>query len=393
MKVLFLLIAYPDIRENTNMYTDLTCEFKDKGHEVHVAAPGKNKTRIGKEGNISVLRIKTLPLFNTSTIIKGISNLLLPFQYKRAIEKHLGNIRFDLVVTPTPPITFIEIAEHLKKKHKAKIYLILRDIFPQNAKDLGLIKNPLIFRYFRNKEKKLYKIADSIGCMSPRNMEYLHIHNPEVNIKKLHLLPNWTRVNETTDRVVATGKFDFKDKFVAIFGGNFGIPQKIEFILDVADKLKDRDNIFFYLIGNGTEYGKIKKIICDRNLKNVIIIKQLPRTEYLDLLKECHVGLVNLSDKFTIPNIPSRTLSYWSVKIPVLAAVDESTDYGELLDSCKGGLWSITGNIDDYITNLLYLYNNPEKRMEMGENGYKFLVKELNPTSAYLKIISSLISL
>jgi glycosyltransferase involved in cell wall biosynthesis len=393
MKVLFLMISYPDVAGNTNMYTDLTAEFRKNGHEVYVAAPSQDdtSTKINEEGGIEVLRIRTLPLFNTSMIRKGIANLLLPYQYKKAIKLYFKNISFDLVVTPTPPITFIETAGYLKNKFGSRIYLILRDIFPQNAKDLGLIKNPFIFRYFRLKEKKLYKIADSIGCMSKKNIEFVRAHNPEVSHKKLHLLPNWIRVTESaSDRSGIKPNFDFSDKFVAVFGGNFGVPQKIEFLIDVAEKIRGNKNILFLLIGNGTEKNRVKKMVSDKNLQNVLIMDNLPKDEYLELIRDCDAGLVNLSDKFTIPNIPSRTLAYWSLKLPVLAAVDENTDYGEMLDNCEGGLWSVTGNTESYIANLLFLYNNPEKRKKMGENGFNYLVNVLTTENTYKTIISGI---
>lgn len=385
------MIAYPDVSRNTNMYTDLTTEFQKNGHEVYVAAPDNKSTKIYYEGGISVLRIRTLPLFNTSIIKKGIANLLLPFQYKRAIIMYFANVCFDLVITPTPPITFIETASFLKKKYNAKIYLILRDIFPQNAKDLGLIKNNFVFSYFRRKERMLYKIADSIGCMSQKNIDFVHTHNPEVNMKKLHLLPNWTKVNEIINtKFSIKSRFDLEDKLVAIFGGNFGIPQKIEFLIEVAEKIREKKEILFLLVGEGTEKSKIKKLVLDKNLENVRILDQLPRDEYLELLKECDVGLVNLSELFTIPNIPSRTLSYWSHKIPVLAAIDKNTDYGDLLDKCNGGLWSVTGDIDSYLANLFFFFNNPLTRKNMGENGYKYMINELNSEKAYRTIISAI---
>jgi len=371
------------------MYTDLTNEFLKNGHDVYVAAPNNGTTGIYNEDGIIVLRIKTLPLFKTSLIRKGIANLLLPYQYRKAITRHFKNVSFDLVVTTTPPITFIETARILKRKYKSKVYLILRDIFPQNAKDLGLIKSSFMFNYFRYKEKKLYLLADSIGCMSPKNIDFVLTHNPEVNADKLNLLPNWTRLKEHV--YSGTGiraKFDFKNKFIAISGGNFGIPQKIEFLIEVAEKISEREEILFLLVGDGTEKNKIRELVKSKNLKNICFLDNMPGDEYLELLKECDIGLVNLSDKFIVPNIPSRTLSYWSVKLPVLAAIDKNTDYGDILEKCNGGLWSITGDTDEYVSNLLFFYNNPEARNMMGENGYNYLRTELTPEKAFETILS-----
>jgi len=304
MKVLFLMIAYPNVARNTNMYTDLTSEFLRNGHDVYVAAPHNNATQMNIEEGIKVLRIKTLPLFNTSFIKKGIANILLHYQYKNSIKRYFKDIYFDLVITPTPPITFIATISFLKKKNHAKIYLILRDIFPQNAKDLGIIKNPIIFNYFRRKEKKLYRIADSIGCMSQKNIDFVYAHNKKVDLKKLHLLPNWTRVNEiNSSDICIRSRYNLINKFVAIFGGNFGIPQKIEFLIEVAEKLEKKDIIFLF-VGEGTEKSKLRKMVLDKNLENVRIIDQLPRDEYLEFLKACDIGLINLSNKFTIPSSP-----------------------------------------------------------------------------------------
>ena len=72
----------------------------------------------------------------------------------------------------------------------------------------------------------------------------------------------------------------------------------------------------------------------------------------------------------------------------MLAAVDENTDYGELLEKSSGGLWSVTGDTEAYIANLISFYENPEKKKRMGENGYNYLVKELNSEIAYKTIIS-----
>jgi glycosyltransferase involved in cell wall biosynthesis len=391
MKVLFLMIAYPDLTRTTNMYTDLTSEFLNHGHDVYVVAPAVSSTKLGIEGGVNVLRVKTLPLFNVNPIRKGIANMSLPYLYKIAIYKYLKYINYDLVITSTPPITFNSLLQFLKRKFRVKTYLILRDIFPQNAKDIGILNNPLLFKYFRKKEKQLYKLADSIGCMSPGNIEYVVNHNPEIIKEKLHLLPNWMKINENvryTSKIKK--KFNLENKFVAIFGGNLGLPQKIDFLIEVAEKIKENKSIVFFLIGNGTEKKRIERLIQQKELNNVIVKETLPREEYLALIKECEVGLVNLSDKFTIPNIPSRTLSYWAVKLPVLAAIDKSTDFPKMLEEANGGLYSFTGDCDNFINNLLFLYHNPEKRKQIGENGYHALINKYNVENAYKQITKSI---
>ena len=88
----------------------------------------------------------------------------------RAIKKYLSDVKIDLVLYPTPPITFANTIAYIKKRDGAYAYLMLKDIFPAGAVDLGALKKTglkgVIYRYFRKKEKYLYRISDKIGCMS-----------------------------------------------------------------------------------------------------------------------------------------------------------------------------------------------------------------------------------
>ena len=394
MNALFLMISYPDVYHNTNMYTDLVDEFIKNGHNIYVATADRKRNHSCKiEGGAYVLRIRTLELFEVNPIFKGFALILLPYQFRTAIKRIFPSIKFDLIIMPTPPITLVKNVKYLKKKTHAKFYLILRDIFPQNARDLGLIKNPLIFKYFRKKEKELYSFADYIGCMSPANIEYVISHNREVDKEKLHLLPNWIKVKPYTEpQNDFKSKYKLKNKFVAIFGGNLGKPQSIEFILELARHYRANLKIVFLIVGRGTEKKKIDKIIEVQNLANVQILDYIPREEFNELVKECDIGLVNLSDKFTIPNMPSRTLAYWVAKLPILAATDKNTDYRIILEQSKGGLWAETGDITRYKLNFERLYKDEKLRKSMGKNGYKYLCKHMNSENAHKTIISNFIN-
>ncbi|WP_349351033.1 MULTISPECIES: glycosyltransferase family 4 protein [unclassified Flagellimonas] len=393
-KVLFLALGYPNVAKSTILYTDLMQEFGEKGHDVLVVAPAYEKGNYGcrVEGNVKVLRVKTLPLFKVGAIKKGIANLLLPYQYKRAIKKN-GNLDFDLVILPTPPITLFSVASWLKAKTKAKIYLILRDIFPQNAVDLKMMKEDGLFhRYFRKQELKLYQLADAIGCMSKANIAYVEEHNPTLDRSKLHLLPNWEKIPAPISKdgiEEVSSKLGVSDKFMAIFGGNLGKPQQLENIVQLAKSCEDIDDVFFLILGSGTESERVRELISKNNLTNIRLVDRVPKKEYVQILAATDVGLISLSEKFTIPNFPSKVLTYFGLKKPVLASLDLSTDFGQMLDETKSGLWSKAGDIDAFKKNLLWMYNNREKAMKMGQNGYDYMKNHLTPEKAYNTIMEN----
>lgn len=391
MKVIFLMFAFPDMNKSFNMYTTIVEEFVNHGHEVVVVAPGKDKTGIYLENNIEILRVNTLPIKNVPNVLKGISNILLPYQFKKAINKYYPNKSFDLIVAPTPPITLVDLAASLKNKYKSKFYLILRDIFPQNAVDLGFMKEGgILHRYFRKKEKKLYREADFIGCMSEGNIDYVKNHNPEVKTEKLHELSNFQKKYEGygNDYSSLRTKYQLEGKFVVVFGGNMGKPQQLENVLELAVRCSEYPDVLFLLLGEGVQMQKLAQTIQEQNISNIKIQGTIPKQEYQDLLSVCDVGLISLHKKFTIPNIPSKALDYFNVGVPVLASVDEATDFGNILKEADAGLWSIAEDAHSFKRNFDILYRDLDLRKKMGKNGRVYFEHKLIPSIAYETIIT-----
>lgn len=394
MNVLFLMISFPDIREHSNHYSDLVEEFRKNGHNIYVATllekKYNKKTYLEKVRELNILQVRAGDWFNTNSVIKkGLTIVTIANYFKRAIQKYFSNITFDLVIYPTPPITFTPLVKYIKKRDKCIAYLILRDIFPQGVRDLGLLNNQLLFNYFRKKEKQLYDISDYIGCMSDGNINYVLEHN-NVDINKLEILYNWGKINynDKLSDVNYKEKYGLKDKFIAVFGGNIGLPQELEFLLELTKEYKERNDIVFLIIGKGTQKQKIVDLVKSEQISNVVIKDFLPRDEYDNLMKKCNIGLINLSRKLTVPNIPSKTTDYFKAGIPVLASTDKNTDYKDFLEKkAKAGLWSETGDLKTYKSNFEKLFNNEKLRKELGKNGKEFLEKNLSVEKAYQIII------
>jgi glycosyltransferase involved in cell wall biosynthesis len=396
MRIVFLALAFPNMEQSNYLYTELVTELHNEGHEILVVAPAYDPKRKGLvlETGIKVLRVPTLELFGSGLIMKGVANLLLPYLYKRALKNLKTDLNFDLIITATPPITLYNVVAWLKKKSNGKVYLILRDIFPQNAVDLGFMKEKsFIHWFFRSKEKKLYAISDSIGCMSEGNISYLEKHNPEIDKKKLHLLPNWANLlplqsNEINRQLKK--QEGLEGKFIVVFGGNIGIPQKMENIVDLALACKDKTDMLFLIVGVGSALEDLKNLIASKEVFNIQLRKGLKHKEYFELLQITDVGLISLSDQFTIPNYPSKALSYFNAKKPILASLDLSTDFGEGLEKINAGLWAEAGDTSLLKEKLMLLYNDSELRKQMGENGYNHMKTELTSKKAFETVINEI---
>lgn len=380
MNILYISICFPKEKEGNNIYTDLAEELA-KNHKVTVITAEKRKenTKLKKERNFNVLRVKTGNMFNVNLIEKAISYITLQYKLKKAIKNYLKKEQYDLIIFMAPPVTLAKVVRYAMKKYNAKSYLMQKDIFPENAVDIGILKkwNP-IYYYFRYKEKQMYKIATKIGCMSCGNIEYIKKHNKFIREDKLELFPNTIKISE---KVSNKENFNIRKFFnipqnatIALYGGNFGKPQGVDFIIDVLNEYKNRKDIFFIFSGKGTEKEKIFNYVKNKEIKNVVTIDYMQKKEYDKLLDNADIGLIFLDYRFTIPNIPSRTLSYFEHSIPILAATDSNTDYKDIIvNKAKAGLWCESKDIKEFKEKLNYLVSNKEKRLELGRNGRKFL--------------------
>ncbi len=352
MNVLFLTLLGFDSLQERSIYTDLLREFVKNGHHVYSISPAEKRqnisTHLKEEDNSTILRLQIGNTQKTNIIEKGISTVMIEPQFKSAIKKYFAEVKFDLVLYSTPPITFTGAVEYVKKRDNAKTYLLLKDIFPQNAVDIGLMSTSglkgLIYKHFRRQEKRLYAISDRIGCMSQANVDYVIKHNPEIDPAKVEICPNCIEViDKSVDeqtRINIRNKYGIPlDKKVFVYGGNLGKPQGIPFIIECLEKCRDIEDAFFLIVGDGTEYHVLEEYANKSHQKNLKLMKRLPKEDYDTMVAACDVGLIFLDHRFTIPNFPSRLLSYMQAMLPVLACTDSNTDIGKAIVDGGFGWW------------------------------------------------------
>ncbi|MEO8515770.1 MAG: glycosyltransferase family 4 protein [Flavobacterium sp.] len=392
MKILFLTLAKITTLEERGIYTDLLRKFRDAGDEIYVVSPierrEKQTTNLVKEGNVEILRVKTLNIQKVKLIEKGLATLTIEHLFLRAIKTYFSDIKFDLVLYSTPPITFTKVISYVKKKDDAYSYLLLKDIFPQNAVDIKMIrKNSLIHRFFLAKEKKLYQVSDTIGCLSPANYDFLFQHNRWLTKEKVEVNPNTIEPITLNYSVIQKQEIITKynlpeNKRIFVYGGNLGKPQGLEFLLETIAECKE-EKAFFLIVGSGTEYEKINTWFQTNQPTNAKLLKGLPKNDYDLLLSACEVGLVFLHKDFTIPNFPSRLLSYLEMKMPVISATDPNTDIGDVIEQYQCGYKVLSGDGIAIQNAIKALCHDEEKFAIMKENAWQLLQKEYTVEKSY----------
>lgn len=405
MNVIFLtLVRISDI-EDRGIYQDLMRKFRNEGHNVYIVTAAER--RLGQETSlvdshgVKILNVKTLNIQKTNIVEKGIGTLLMENQFKSAIKKYLGDVKFDLITYSTPPITFTNVVKYLKRKNPQAIsYLQLKDIFPQNAVDMAMFGEKSVFNwYFRKKEKALYKASDFIGCMSPANVKFVLGHNPEIDASRVEVAPNSIELKDNdvlndpgqleAARLYIRKKYNLPlDKPVFIYGGNLGIPQGIDYLVKCLDANKDRTDCYFVVVGSGTHYGLISEWYDKNQNHNVKLMQALAKSEYDTLVRTCDVGMIFLDHRFTIPNYPSRLLSYLEYKMPVVCATDVNTDIGKIAVENGYGYWCESVKPEDFTVLVDKMLASDMKAM--GERGYEFLKQNYLVEHTYKAIMRHL---
>ncbi len=406
LNLLFLSLGRYDeynITEN-GIYTSLLREIKKNGYNVYVISPIEKRNYDGEIekvkciGGIHYLDVKIGNITKTNKIEKGISTISIENQFLRAIKVWFSDVKFDIVVYPTPPITFYKVIKFLKRRDRALTYLMLKDIFPQNAVDIGFFsKRSPIYKYFRNKEKHLYEISDYIGCMSQANVDYLLKHNDGLDAKKVEIFPNSI---EPLDLSISQAEiYSLRDKYnlpndkkIFIYGGNLGKPQGLPFLLKCIESVKNIDEIVFLIVGNGTEFDYTLKMKDELNLYNLRIMKRLPKEDFEKLVASSDIGIISLDHRFTIPNYPSRVLSYMQAKIPVLAITDKSTDIGRDIEDNNIGWWCKDNSIEEFcnVINEIMMEFKKNNISEKKRNSFEYLKDNFDIKKSVFNIISKI---
>lgn len=398
-RVVFFTVAPIGSIAESGVYTDLVREFSARGCDVTVISPAELRYGVRPgvtlEDGIRVIRVQSGGVTKVrSALRKGVSTLLMERRFISAIRRHLSGEEFDLVLYTAPPVNVDRIVRYFKRQARCHSYLMLKDIFPQNAVDLGIMRRGgLAWRYFRHREQRLYAVSDTIGCMSDGNVRYILSSNPEVDPAKVEVCPNSISPVPVPVRGGGTMRASLgipDDAFLLVYGGNLGVPQGIGFLLEILDYCRSRNDVYFVIAGSGTEFPRIKEHLARGTHSNAQLLESMPRRDFTALLAEADAGLILLDRRFTIPNFPSRLTSYLEAALPIISATDRCTDLPSVLADSGCGIGVESGDIAGFMRAVDSMIADPVSTREMGLRGRRLLETRYTVGHSYDLIMAHL---
>ncbi len=339
MKIAIVADAYPPMQSSAAvMLEDLAIEFVAQGHDPVVIIPDSGisaSVELSVVNGIKIYRVLCPPTKDLNYFQRTLSELYMPFAMRRNLKKgNFMSAKFDGIVWYSPSIFHAPLIKSLKKANNCKSYLILRDIFPEWAADLGIMRRGLIYRFFKIIERFQYSVADTIGVQSHSNLHYFQ-NDKSLTNSEVEVLNNWLSISDPPAvSSISLDKSALSGRKLFVYAGNMGKAQNIKPFFEVISILDNtRHDIGFIFVGRGSEVENLRKEIISRNLSNVIIFDEIKHDEIPSLYAQCDFGMVFLDSRHKTHNIPGKFISYMHYGLPVLACINEGNDLMDTINS------------------------------------------------------------
>ena len=384
MRVLLLTDAFPpEVRSSSHLMYELAEDLAARGHEVTVVTCEPRYNLAGgaeplkKPARFDLIRVRTAAIHNVSHWRRGLGQLYLPLAFYRAARRLP---RAEAILVYSPPLTLGLAAHWLARRWQAAFVLNVQDLFPQNAIDLGALRNPLLIAFFRRLEQFVYRRATAISVHSAGNAAWLRVQRvPEA---KLHIISNWVDVDAYRNQAGGSEnsfrrRLGLGDQFVVLFAGVMGYAQDMETMVEAAAQLRDEPRVVFLLVGDGSERPGVERRVAELGLKNVRLLPFVSREEYPALVAASNVGLVTLKKTMKTPVVPSKLATYMAAARPVIASLNPESDACALVRDAGCGLLVPPGDAAAMAAAVRRLFNEPQHAADLGARGRAYALAHL----------------
>lgn len=353
MRIALIADTFPPLRTSGAVQLrDLSREFVRQGHALTVLLPSPDQRepwQLEQVEGVQILRLKAPRTKDIGYVRRTLAELVMPFAMLHQLRKSpLANERWDGVAWYAPSIFHGPLAYALKKSSGCKGYLIIRDIFPEWAVDMGLMGRGLPYRLFDGVARYQYSVADVIGVQTPGNRKYFDRWLAQPG-RQLEVLQNWLDKPARVRCSIRVDETRLAGRKVFVYAGNMGVAQGMDILLDLAEKLHSQPDIGFLFVGRGSDAARLKVSAQTRQLGNVVFFDEIDPDEIPDLYAQCNAGIVALDPRHKSHNIPGKFLTYMQSGLPVLANVNAGNDLAQMIRDKKVGQVCESNQVDDLL--------------------------------------------
>ena len=319
---------------------DLSREFVKRGYRLTVLVPVSGDVSawsIEEVDGVEVVRLRSPMAKDVGHIRRTLAELIMPFAMRwNLLRSPVAKQMWDGIIWYSPSIFHGPLVKFLKHRNRCKTYLIVRDIFPDWARDMGLIGHGLPFLFFASVARYQYSVADIIGVQTSGNLHYFQVWAGRAN-RQLEVLPNWLGPIFGSGCPINVSHTSLSGRSIFVYAGNMGVAQGMDILLDLAERLLPQLDIGFLFVGRGSDVSRLKLAVSVRKLTNIQFFDEIHPDEIPGLFAQCMAGIVTLDPRHKSHNIPGKFLTYMQNGLPVLAVLNSGNDLSDLIRSEQVG--------------------------------------------------------
>jgi glycosyltransferase involved in cell wall biosynthesis len=395
MRIVLIADAFPPMRTSGAVQMrDLAQEFLRQGHRptVLVPSPGLGMAWAREEvDGVEVLRLGSPRTKDVSHLRRTFAELMMPYEMLKNLRSSpLAEGRWGAVVWYSPSIFLGPVARWLKRRSGCAAYLIVRDIFPEWAVDMGLMGRGLPYWFFKLVELYQYAVADTIGVQTPANLPYFD-RWPVRSSRRVEVLQNWLADAPDIGSSICVASGPLAGRTVFVYAGNMGVAQGMDILVDLAERLRARTDIGFLFVGRGSESQRLREDVKRRLLDNVVFRDEVDPTEIAGLYAQCHVGLVALDRRHKTHNVPGKFLSYMQAGLPVLANINAGNELVTLIDRERVGKACTNHSVETLESLACELVEELGVDLRIADRCRALSARMFSPTAVVEQVLASLV--
>jgi len=300
----------------------------------------------------------------------------------------------NIIYATSTPLTVGIPALVLKWLKHIPFVFEVRDQWPEIPIEMGIIKNKILIKILLCLERTIYQQSAAIVALSPGMAD--GIQSVLKKEKNVAIVPNSCDTNEFRPDIGGSKlrkERGWNDKLVLLHFGAMGKANGLEFVIDIAERLKDKPEIHFVLLGKGSKKNSLVEKIVRCSLKNIDILGSKSKEELPKYIAACDVAMVIFANYPILEhNSANKFFDSLSAGKPIL--LNYSGWQRQVLEQSNAGFGCDLCNLDQFIEKVLYFNANRKVLVEMGQNARRIAVEVYNRdklASEALTVINSVV--
>jgi len=363
--------------------------LKSSGHDVTVITSGV-QYMTGED-------IRPYKAWCTEEIIEGIRILRTwaPKYHRRSLFRRISNYfsyailgglaailkvpKVDRIFAGTDPIFIMPIVYLISLIKHAPMVLDERDLYPETAIALGVMKPGIFAKFFFKLQQFFRKQAIAILAATPGIRKQLIDYG--ISPQKIFLLYNAdaflnNSLPSSGDSSLSLHKLINKKILVGYVGG-LGKANDVLTLLKAAMRLKNFKQIGFIIVGSGEKREEYINFCKENNLDNVLFLSAVSRKEARNLIRQLDICIQPLpNNEHFFSTLTSKTFDYLALGKPMIFC--GSGDTAELLQKSGGGVVVPPEDDKALAETIRMLAENDNLREKMGKSARQWYKKNIN---------------